>query len=61
MLPKEDIEVKWNDLVKYKMNSKCRSARRKLKEKTGGVKKEEENEEMVAKAEGKENSDEVNS
>ena len=56
MLPKEDIEVKWNDLVKYKMNSKCRSARRKLKEKAGGVKKEED-EDMEAKAEGKENSD----
>ena len=55
MLPKEDIEVKWNDLVKYKMNSKCPSARRKLKEKAGGVKKE--NEDMEAKAEGKENSD----
>ena len=53
MLPKENIEVEWNDLVKYRMNSKCRSARRKLKEKAGGVKREDE--EIEAMSEGKEN------
>ena len=53
MLPKEGIKVKWNDIMKYKMNSKCRSARRKLKEKAG-VKKEEDEE---IEAEGKENAE----
>ena len=50
MLPKEDIEMKWNDLVKYKLNLKCRSARNKLKRKAGDIKIEEE-----MKAEEKEN------
>ena len=54
MLPKENTEVKWNDLVKYRMDSKCRSARRKLKEKAGGIKREED-EEMEAMSEGKKN------
>ena len=44
MLPNEDIESIWSDLVKYKMNSKCRTARRKLKKKAGGVKKQESEE-----------------
>lgn len=39
MLPKEDIEVKWNDLVKYRMNLKYLSARRKLKERAGDIKR----------------------